>query len=313
MTLNQNVINIGAGISGEYRLVVTKPDGTVSTDTGWFKNLIVNQGLDRIGNGGLNPIFNYCRVGTGNSTPAVTQTSLDAQIAASNAIGAATSNTNEGAPLYRTTLVNTCVFPQGSVIGNITEVGIGWATTGTTLFSRALILDNLGFPTSITLVAIDQLTVYYRVRIVPPLTDFSGSVTISGTPYNYTSRVASVGSFGNIQYLFTYDYFSSPGTSSTYAAGATLGAITAFGPTGTQSGTAGSVSNGSYTNGNYYKDSNWSWSITQGLATGGIQAIRFSWGQTYQPFGFQVRFDTPIPKTNTNVLTLTMRFTWFRV
>jgi len=313
MTINQNVINMGAGISGEYRLVVTKPDGSISSDTGWFKNLIVNQGLDRIGNGGLNPIFQFCRVGTGTSTPVDTQTSLDAQIAASNSIGAATSNTNEGSPLYRTTLVNTCIFPQGAVVGNITEVGIGWATTGATLFSRALILDNLGFPTSVTLVAIDQLTVFYRVRLVPPLTDFSGSVTISGTPYNYTSRVASAGSFGNVQFLFTYDYFSSPGGAVTYAAGATLGAITAYGPTGTQSGTGGSVSNGTYTNGNYYKDSNWTWSITQGNATGGIQAIRFAWGQTYQPFGFQVRFDTPIPKVNTNVLTLTMRFTWFRV
>jgi len=309
--IKDNVVCFGSGISGEYRMIVTKPDGS-TFDTGWFDNLILNQGLDRIGNGGLNPIFQFCRVGTGTSTPVVTQTSLDAQIAASNSIGAATSTANSGSPLYETTLVNTCVFTQGSVVGNITEVGIGWATTGSTLFSRALILDNLGAPTSITLTAIDQLTVYYRVRIVPPLTDYTGSVVIASTTYNYTSRVASVGSFGNVQWIFTYDYFSSPGASATYAAGSTLGAITAYGPTGTQSGATGSVSNGTYTNGNYYKDSTWSWSITQGNATGGIQAIRFSWGQTYQPFGFQIRFDTPIPKTNTNVLTLVMRFTWYR-
>ena len=310
--MTDNVINFSSGIAGEYRMVVTKPDGS-TFDTGWFDNLIVNQGLDRLGNGGLNPIFNYCRVGTGNSVPTVTQTQLDAQIAFSNTIGAATSTSNSGSPLYQTTLINTCVFPQGAVVGTIAEVGIGWATTGTTLFSRALILDNLGSPTTITLVAIDQLTVYYRVRIVPPLTDFSGSVLISSTNYNYTTRVAQVASFGTNQYMFTYDYFSSPGASLTYGAGSALGAITSSGPTGAQTGTAGTVVNGSYTIGNYYKDSTWSWSISQGLATGGIQAIRFTWGSIYQTFTFQLRFDNVIPKTNTNVLTLIMRFTWYRV
>lgn len=316
MITDQHAIKIGAGISGEYRIVVNKPDGTVSTDTGWFKNLILDQGLDRIGSStGSEYVLRYCRVGTGNSTPAVTQTSLDAQIAASNFFNTATSGTNEGAPLYRTTLTHTCVFPQGSVIGNITEVGIGWATTGTTLFSRALILDNLGFPTSITLVAIDQLTVYYRVRITPPLTDTSSSVTISGTPYNYTVRVASVASFGNLTPLFNPGVFSGATSSPvTYAAGATLGAITATGPVGTATGgTTGIATNLTYSIGSYYKDSNWTWSITQGNATGGIQAIRMQWGRPYATFQFQIRFDTPIPKTSTNVLTLTMRFTWFRV
>lgn len=314
MITSQNTVSFGAGISGEYKIVITKPDGSISLDTGWFNNLILNTGLDRIGNAGASVIFRYCRVGTGTSTPVATQTALDAQVGASGSMGAATSTSNEGAPLYRSTQVFTCTFAQGAVVGNITEVGIGWETTGSTLFSRALILDNLGNPTSITLVAIDQLTVYYRVRIVPPLTDFSSSVIIASTTYNYTSRVASVGSFGTSQYLFTLgNYFSAGAASTTYEAGATLGSITAAGPTGTQSGTTGSVSTASYTDGTYYRDASWSWSITQGNAIGGIQALRLTWGTTYQPFDYQIAFDSPIPKTNTNVFTLVTRFAWYRV
>jgi hypothetical protein len=112
--------------------------------------------------------------------------------------------------------------------------------------------------------------------------------------------------------MFTSDYFSIPGGASAYQVGAVLGAITAFGPVGTIIGGGGGTStNGSYTPSNYYKDSDWSWSISQGNDAGGIKAIRFDWGTSV--FVFQFLFDTPIPKVNTQVLTLTMRFTWFRV
>ena len=307
-----NNINFCTGISGEYRVVVNRADGT-ATDTGWFKNLILDQGLDRFGNSGGNVVYNYARVGTGVSTPVATQTQLDSQLAVSAGGGAAGATANEGAPLYRTTLTHTYAFAQGAVVGNITEIGIGWATTGATLFSRALILDNLGSPTSITLVALDQLTVYYRLRIVPTLTDATGSVTIASTNYNFTVRVASVASFGQNQYAYSSaDYWTAGAGSTTYGAGATLQGVTAYGPSGSATGTDGTVSASGYTAGTYYRDSNFSWSISAGNATGGIQGLRITWGVTYLPFAYQVYFATPIPKTSTNVLNLVFRFSWAR-
>jgi hypothetical protein len=244
-----------------------------------------------------------------------TQTSLDAPLgSASAANSTANSTANEGAPLYRTTLTFAYTFTQGAVVGNISEVGIGWATTGNTLFSRALILDNLGSPTTITLVAIDQLTVYYRLRVAPTLTDATGSVTIGSTTYNYTSRVLSAASFGNVQYIFSYghEYLAKLYIATTYQAGAGLASITSSVPTGTQSGTTSAGSLIAYTPGTFYRDSSLSFSITQGNATGGIQALSLVYGEPYQPFKFQIVFSAPIPKTNTNVLTLTIRFSWAR-
>lgn len=307
-----NNITLGTGISGEFRILINRSDGTTA-DTGWFKNMILDQGLDRLGNSGGQPVYNFARVGSGTSTPIGTQSQLDSQIAASAAGGAATANSNEGAPLYRTTLTHTYSFTQGAVIGNITEIGIGWATTGATLFSRALILDNLGSPTSITLVALDQLTVFYRLRIVPPLTDTTGSVTIGSTSYNYTARVLRAGTFGQNQFQYvSADYWTGGGSSTTYQAGATLGSIAANGMGGTQSGSAGTASSASYTTGTYYRDTTFTWSISQGNATGGIQGLILAWGSPYNPFNFQILFSAPIPKANTNVLSLVMRYSWTR-
>lgn len=304
-------------LSGEYRMVITRADGTIE-DSGWFHNLILDAGLDRLGSGFQSATLAYARVGTGSSTPIASQVQLDSQIAVSGSGGSATSTSNEGAPTYRSTLTYTFAFAQGAVVGNVTEVGIGWGTTGATLFSRALILDNTGSPTTITLVSIDQLTVFYRIRISPPLTDGTGVLTLGSTNYSYTTRILNAATFGQTQYLFHYgfEYFGQPYSTATttFGAGASLAAITASNPVGTQSGsvpTANAVPN-TYTNGTFYRDSVVTWPISSGNATGGIQAIMMPFGTPYQPFRYQIVFGTPIPKSSTNVLTLTIRFSWAR-
>lgn len=309
------MINLQARLEGEYRLVIKRGDGT-EEDTGWFHNLILNQGLDRLGDSSGGSIMQYAQVGSGSLTPAITQTSLQTYVAGgtSNPNNYASSTANEGSPLYRTTLTYTFVFTQGSVIGNITEVGTGWGLSGATLFSRALILDNLGNPTTITLVAIDQLTVYYRLRIAPVITDTTGSVLLGVTNYNYTMRVSSAGNFANVQFLLnSSNNFSMASASGIvpYPAGSVLGPITGN-PTGTQ-GTGGTAVTAAYSPGTYYRDSTFTFSISQGNVLGGIQCLRLTWPQSYSVINFQVRFDTPIPKVNTNVLTLIIRYSWNRV
>lgn len=68
------------GIAGEVRCVITRADGSVKADTGFQKNLILNQGLEFFGGGKGTFINTYCAIGSGNSTPTITQTQLDAYI-----------------------------------------------------------------------------------------------------------------------------------------------------------------------------------------------------------------------------------------
>lgn len=317
-------MNFDIKLGGEVKLVITKPDGA-KFETDWFDNIILNQGLDRIGSG-ANTVIAFAQVGTGTSTPVATQVALDAPVAGSASQTSPNGGlTNSGSPTYSTNFIWFFAFAQGAVVGNITEIGIGWAATGANLFSRALILDNGGNPTSITLVAIDQLTVYYRLRVLPPLTDTTGTVTIDGTPYNYTGRVANAGSFTNNVWTFWANQIARPGSltwpntvdansASTYGPGSVLGAITGS-PT-LASGTSGTVTAGTYTPGTFTRDDIWNWTIAQGntgaLPGQGIQAIMI--GYSIQGYAqFQYRFDTLIPKDNTKTMSITTRISWNRV
>lgn len=296
--------------SGQYRLEVRRNGQLVQEAE--FDNLITDYGLNLFG--GTSSIVQYARVGTGTSTPTATQTALDTQIASASTGSFASSATNEGVAPYRTTQTWTATFAQGAVVGNITEIGVGTAATGNNLFSRALIVDGNGNPTSITLTSIDQLTVYYTVRVTPPTSDVTGALVLNGTTYNYTMRICNAASFMTNNNNFNGYFFSGYGSSAinTYPAGSNLGAVTAAGPSGSTSGTAGSSSTAAYTTGTYYRDTTFSLTPAQGNATGGIQCMRLILDQNYSNHQYQVRFDTPIPKTNTQSFSITLRTSWGR-
>ena len=308
---------INFNISGEYNLVVRKNDGT-ETETGWFPNLILNQGLNYLGIPDT-AILVYASVGTGNSTPIVTQTDLDSPIAHSNN-GVNAGTTNVGAPTYAGTHTISYTFNQGAVLGNITEVGVGSTNTAGSLFSRTLILDANGNPTSITLIAIDQLIVYYRLTITPPMTDTTGSVVLNGITYNYVSRLINAVNWCNVEYVYGYsNYFSTLTTCNAYGPDAVLSPIADYGLTGTLCGDLPSLTTTSaYTIGNYYRD--WSVVYAPGVGNvdinnnplGGIKGLVLRGGGPYQAMAFQIVFDNTIPKVNTNQLSLTFRFSWSR-
>lgn len=167
-------------LSGRYKLEVRR-HGKLIHDTGWFDNLITNAGLNAMGQSV--DISRYVMVGTSNTAPANTDTILGAQVASKDNDVAPSGATSAGVEIagnrYGWRRI-TCPFAQGAVVGNIAEVGIGW--TSTAVFSRSLVTP------AISIVAIDQLTVVYELRMYLPTTNATGVVNIGGTNYNYTVR-----------------------------------------------------------------------------------------------------------------------------
>lgn len=167
--------------SGRYKLQVRR-QGRLIRDTGWFDNLITDEGLESLGL--ARDIGAYVMVGTGNAPPLVTDLTLQAQVAShqtntapnkSSSTGVETSGTRYGWTRL------TMPFAQGVVIGNIAEVGIGWDSTH--VFSRSLVNPP------ISIIAIDQLTVVYELRMYLPTSDVTGGpISIGGQNYNYTIR-----------------------------------------------------------------------------------------------------------------------------
>lgn len=290
-------------LDGHYRMFVNSPRSG-SRLAAEFHNIILDQGLDRFWGSQL---FTACQVGTGTIAPLATQTGLASFSAGTSTNMSTTATHVPGATPY-TELVVRYRFNAGVAVGTFSEVGVGWSVSGlNNLFSRALILDSGGVPTTVTVLSDESLDVEYRLRIYVPIADTTGTLTLSGTPYPWTARAASSASW-SINHASGGTVMVSIGG---YGPGAVLGPITGL-PTGGTSGSASpSVTHPAYVVGSYTLLVNCTLGLTSGNIPGGIQAmyITFSGCLTFQ---MQFRFSTVIPKDATKVMTFQLRITWAR-
>lgn len=313
-------ISIKTKVAGYFRLVVTSEEGKVKEDTGWFPNLITNQGMDWLGSGA--PVYNvafgevligtHCGVGTGSTAPAVTDTRLTAFLAmfpasnASNVLGFSSRTYVPGPPAYWSGIF-TYGFAQGAVVGNVAEVGIGNTNSTDTnpqLFNHALILDGSGNPTTIPVTATDSLTVTYELRMYLDLTDNTYSVSIASVTYSGTYRRALVGNVPN--YYDQVDVSVSGYTGWGTVFNGTIQAVTSQ-PSGASDRQNG-ISGGTYVPGTYYRTFTVSFNTATGNLAGGITALLL----TSNHGSFQFSVSPPIPKDNLHTLTLDYNVSWAR-
>lgn len=180
-----NLIAPTAGFAGEFRFIVSKDaDMTeIVSDTGFVPNLITDAGLNHVATN--NGLVSTLAVGTGTTPPTVLDTSLESQLAQLSVAPSTVTNTAGG--YVETTFSGQ--FGAGVAAGNLSEFG---AKYGSTLWSRALIKDSGGTPTTITVLSNEFLTVVYKVRLYWPTTDtiFTTTMDIDGvaTPVTIKAR-----------------------------------------------------------------------------------------------------------------------------
>ena len=285
--------------AGWFKIEATRPDGTRRVLADWFPNLILNGGLDRMGaNAGY---LDWCQVGSGSTAPVATQTALVNRIAGTNTVQASVNGAQASAPYYGW-YRRTYRFAQGVAAGNLSEVGVGWATSGS-LFSRALILDGGGSPTTITVLSDEVLDVTYELRRYPGTVDLTGTVVLDGVTHNWVSRAAGV---------TDQDSWSGTGAmvldwASAYSGDS--GDVTASRPGGTSQ--ALSITALAYGSGSYTRAVTVSAGLNEGNFVGGIRSILIG-AYSYGSGRYQIQFDPAIPKDNTKVLSLTIQHTWAR-
>src|SRR6056297_3239724 len=307
-------LKVKAGVAGKYRLRVGQEGEAPRIDTGWFDNLVTDAGLNYMG-GNANWL-DACQVGTDNTTPANADTALGAYVAGTTTQTDVTRAAQGSAPYYGSTTI-TYRFPSGTFAGEaLAEVGIGTASSGGTLFSRALITDGGGSPTTITVLADEFLDVTYQIQSVPPTSDITvPDVTDSGpagTVHAITLRAARVTTNGGsttpgwANFGQSVALLSSIGSSLLAYDGA-IGAITGE-PSGTSDG--GSPSNTAYSNNSLERLATATWGLDDGNFGSGIKSIRYvfrSGGGTWQ-----AEFDPVISKTNTDTLNIDLSVSWTR-
>ena len=291
------------GMAGHFTIKKFNSDSGEQVGEWDFDNLITNGGLDRIGT--HDDWFEYCYVGSGQKVPAFTDNTLQNPIA-SNRNTSNPSYGNSGVSPYYLWLKKSFQFGGGEAAGNIAEVGIGWS--GGSLFSRALILDELGDPTVITVLSNEFLTVDYELRIYPKLTDDTGSVTFTGSKggtYDWIFRSARANAEDWGRYPFARPYFGYAWYE--YVSASDIGSVTSA-PSGlTSISPVSSVS--SYVPGSYECTFTRSLSINEANFTTGLRSFYFTRGIGQ----FQIQFDPAVPKENTDTLSFTYTIKWGRI
>ena len=196
-------MNTNIGMVGEFRCVVKKADGSIKTDTGYQKNLILNQGLDFFGSNYGADMMAYCVIGSGNSQPVYTQNKLDTAVFGVSGTEYSTEydyNAARDGNLYKTNKVNKYSFTGLNNV-NISELGLASTYSNATTYflcTRALIKDSQGNPTTITVLSGEILEIYYKLWAVYDITDKTGQINLldgvgGSIAYNYKTRLANVG------------------------------------------------------------------------------------------------------------------------
>lgn len=300
-------------VGGFVRMRVIKPGfKEPRVDTGWFPNMVLNGGLDRLGTTSLNNSITRCVVGTDSTPPNPSQTSLGAQVAGSGSTFASSTNgyggTYDGAGGRYKWYRQFIQFSEGAAAGVLREIGFVEGTSSSAndnnLTSRALITDGSGNPTDVTVLSDEILQVTYEIRHYLDDSDGSIAFEMSGVPYTGIYRPGGEGLQAASQlYPGTSTNIALGGTSSTFgAAGANISGASGSSP--------GSGTLSAYSNGNYYRDVSYPFSLAQGNATGGL--LMFGWNSNAPSPGYKFLFDTPIPKDNTKLMTLNIRTSWGR-
>jgi hypothetical protein len=296
--------------AGWYKLEAHKidADGKIISSriaADWFPNVITDTGLNAMGTNNLNNLVAYAKVGSGTATPAFSDTQLQTFVASTNTLQTSSSGVVVGPPRYAYARW-TRRFGAGAAAGNLTEIGMGKINTNTDiLYSRALIVDGLGNPTTITILADEVLDVTYELRRYYDIADYAYSgMVIAGVSYSGIIRPS------NINNAETWYGWANSGSAGVQGFGGAIVGGSGLGPnnvTNPLPGSFTSYSNGSnlaYTPGSLYRDYTVGFDLNQAnFGAGGINAI-----DVQDAYGrYQISVTPGIPKDATKVLTLVFR------
>jgi len=185
-----SLINPTAKIGGRYKIEAFTQGNPPRLLADWFDNLITDYGMNQAWDG-ANGRIEYCSVGTGNTPPSYADTMLVAEKTKTRSYSTHLNGSTSQYIYWRRTFQ----FNAGEAAGNLSEVGVGGYNAGT-LFSRALIKDAQGDPTTITVLPSEILQVTWELRLAKPET-VSGTVDIEGSgTHSYTIETQN-GSISN--------------------------------------------------------------------------------------------------------------------
>jgi hypothetical protein len=239
-------------------------------------------------------------VGGSSTPPTEFDSALGSFLRQQNSINSETSSCQTTPPYFSWQRKNFVFNPPGANLA-IAEIGVGWGTNGTNLWSRALTKDSGGNPLVLSWLSNETLTVTYEARNYPWLVDVPHSTVISGVTYTGIIRPAQIASSTHFTFRNNAQFAAlnpmSFGGLRVYTGG--IGAITGT-PSGSDatSDTSNTV-NDAYSAGSLQATGFGRFLPSQANLAGGIGALRV----LSSTVPWQVGFTPTIAKLNTHTLT----------
>lgn len=292
--------------AGFFSWAIQRSDGSIRDYAHGNKNLILDSGLDLIGQ---NEVIKYIVVGSGTSTPVASDTVLESFVASTARFDSRSQTAQSSAPYYGESSL-TLVFDIGEATGTLGEVGIGIGKNATdTLFSRDVIRDSSGNQTTITILSSEKLFVTYTLRQYPPASDSNFSLNVDGTTVNCTLRAANVTAVSD----WTIKVEGGTGSEIQLNSGLNSGGLYNVGiepidsaPIGTRS--TGTTADDTYVAGTFERTGSISRNTTDNDED--YKSLLFDYKSRNGTF--QVEFDPIITKLLSQAITINVKKTWSR-
>lgn len=292
--------------------------GIILRKLGPFPNLIVDAGLNGLGNGNkVDALVAYLAVGTDNTAPAVSQTALGSQLGTRTNYNGAIGDVVSSGPAYAYwELVRTRVFLEAEANGNLTELGMFQSASAGTMWCRQLFLDDLDAPTTITKTSAEQLRVAYGWRVYVPTSETQNIFDIDSVSTTCQSRALRIndsdswGTNGYVKHLGGW----STDDRTTHAFETNVFPATTGGTFAGSAVAASSVSIVAYGSGDFYRDMDIVWEPGIANFATGIGAVDlpkvgpFSGGDV----SLGTTFTPKVDKDNTERFTFRARVSFAR-
>jgi hypothetical protein len=326
--MNNIEIPVQLNLHGRYHVqLIDAATHNVKT-TLTFENVITNAGLNAIGDGsytsGLETTgLQFLAVGSGSTTPDITNTTLVNEVTRTSSNGGIASEVGSSASPEYSFLKVTRVFTTAQANANLTE--LGFVSAGGVLFNRALFKDSLGNPTTIRKTPSDLLQITYELRMTGPQTDVTGTFDYSpigsssftlrpqgiNAANQWNNAISRIGVWGyavnnRVARLSTSTFFNiRTGVNNPSTDGSTTTAPS-------------TITVQSYTNNSFERTVSYVWStLTGNLASPLSLFVVSPWELTGASdqgrYLYQMLFTPGLPKTTTRKLQINLKYSWNRV
>lgn len=304
-------IQTGGKVSGVYGIKVLRNAGTDKEhleDFGESPNMLLDGFFERFASGDLAATGWYMFVGSGTTPAEATQTQLVSQVGNYVSMSVGVNDNAKVGNDYIASSTGVAEWAIGAIVGNISEVGIRLgARIGSTLDSRALIVDSQGAPTTITVTAEDKLVVSYTLKYIIPIQPHASVVDIGSVSTTCTTEMLEVliKETSGVEAAFATFKYGAVGTSSSQEIINNPEALlVGVNPNSAAVNYTVMAAN--------KKRTSFFLGVNNGNEAGGIKYVGLPGNFRSNRYFMGVHFDPPIPKDNTKTLTLNFDFTLTR-